>query len=405
MAAPEYDIFILAQARWDNPYSSVAYCLAKEFSKNNRVFYIDHPHSIKDVIKHYNDGVKIKSRLTAILFGKNSFRKVEGLPENFTLVIPKITLPINWLNDNWLYQFLSKLNDRIVISTFKKTVKKYEVKKFIFINSFDPYFFRNFPLNYTPAVNIYQTIDDMTQEKYIARHGVRLEKEALAKADLSLATSKELTRLMSAYTDKVFCLPNAADFSLFEKSTQQILQKPKELEGKQQQIIGYIGVIGTRINYKLLMEVALYHTDKLLLMVGPKDGLLCKNSGLDSLPNVIFTGQKTIEQLPAYLQYINCAIIPFEYSLLTKSIYPLKINEYLSAGKPVVTTAFSIDIQDFAEVAYVSETNEDFLKNIDNAIREDCENKQQLRIATAQKNTWEARVSKFWDILAAEGFN
>ncbi|WP_419800594.1 glycosyltransferase [Mucilaginibacter sp.] len=404
MSVKEYDIFIIAQSRWDNPYSSVGYCLAKEFSKKNRVFYIDHPFSAKDIIKEFKQGNKVKSRLTSLLFGKKSFRKIEGSQDNFTLVIPKLTFPINWLNDSWMYQFLSGLNDKVVLAALKKTIKKYQVKEYIFINSFDPYFFRSFPKAIAPAISIYQTIDDMTQEKYIARHGVRLEKEALKKADLSLATSTELTRLMSAYTHKVFCLPNAADFSLFAKAFNEILQKPKELEGISQPVIGYIGVIGTRINYGLLKQVALCHTDKLLLMVGPKDSTLCQDFGLENLPNVVFTGQKKMEELPAYLQNINCAIIPFEYSVLTKSIYPLKINEYLSAGKPVVATAFSQDIRGFAEVAYIAETDEEFLQNIDLAIREDSEEKKQLRIKTAEKNTWEARVERFWNILAEQGF-
>lgn len=399
MRVKDYDIFILGQSRWDNPYSSLAFCLAKEFSKNNRVFYIDHPFSIKDLVKDYNKGKQVKSRLSALVFGQNSCRKVEGLPQNFNLLIPNITLPINWLKSGWLYNLLSKLNDRILSITFKKTIKKYQVKKYIFINSFDPYFFRSFPKAIAPTINIYQSVDDISQESYIARHGIRLEREALMKADISFTTSKELTRLMRQYTNKVYCLPNAADFSLFQTAVNQQLEKPKELIGITQKVICYTGVIGTRINFELLQKVALSNPDKLLLMVGPRDANAGRNITLDTLPNVIFTGQKNITELPAYLQYTDCAIIPFAYSVLTKSIYPLKINEYLTAGKPVVTTAFSEDIIDFKDVAYVSETDEDFLQNIEKAIREDGTEKQQLRISTAQKNTWEARVEQFWKYL------
>ncbi|RYE31337.1 MAG: glycosyltransferase family 1 protein [Sphingobacteriaceae bacterium] len=399
MQTQDYDIFILAQSRWDNSYSSVAYCLAKEFSKHNRVFYIDHPHSVKDIIKQYRNGNKIKSRLPALLFGQKKYQKIAGLPDSFTVVVPKVTLSINWLNDGWLYSFLSKLNDKIVLSALAKTIKDYHVKKYIFINSFDPYYFRSFPSSIKPAINIYQTIDDITQEKYIARHGTRLEKEALVKADINFATSKELTKLMAKFTDKVYCLPNAADFTLFQQAANSPLTKPKELEGITQKVICYTGAIGSRIDFELLKKIASYHHDKLLLLVGPIDDKLYKSCGLEHFPNVRFAGQKKITALPAYLQYAHCTIIPFKYSVLTKSIYPLKINEYLTAGKPVVTTAFSEDIIDFKDVVYLSETEEDFVHNIQKAIDEDSAEKKTARFTKAKNNSWEARVNQFWNYL------
>lgn len=34
---------MLALARWDGPYSSTAFSLAKELAKSNRLFFIDNP--------------------------------------------------------------------------------------------------------------------------------------------------------------------------------------------------------------------------------------------------------------------------------------------------------------------------------------------------------------------------
>jgi glycosyltransferase involved in cell wall biosynthesis len=96
---------------------------------------------------------------------------------------------------------------------------------------------------------------------------------------------------------------------------------------------------------------------------------------------------------------MDCTIIPFKYTTLTKSIYPLKINEYLAAGKAVIASNFSEDISGFKDVIYLSEKDEDFLENIDRAINENSGIKIQERIAKAQENTWEARVKSFWEIL------
>jgi len=393
------DIIILSLARWDSPYSSMSFSLAKEFSKNNRVFFIDHPFSIKDFMNPYSNSHSVKMRSEALLFGKKKYQKLKDTSGSFTIVTPRLTLPVNWLRAGFLYDNLSAINERIVSSALKELIKDFNIQQYIFINSYDPFFLRNIPKDNKLKVSIYQTVDNISQEPYTARHGTRLEKEAVKQADITLATSKELVRLMSEYSDNVYLFPNAADFSLFNIAVNEVLKKPRELEGITQKVICYAGNIGTRINYELLKKIAVFHNDKVLLMVGPVTTRDYKKTGLDKLPNVIFTGAKDISELPAYLQYSHCAIIPFEYSLLTKSIYPLKINEYLTAGKPVVSTAFSEDIKDFSEVAFIANTEEEFLRMIDDAINEDPLETREKKINIAKCNTWEARVNRFWEII------
>lgn len=392
------DVVIISTSRWDNPYSSVGFSFAKEFAKNNRVFYIDHPFSLNELASQYNNKDVVKSRLSALLLGKSPYRKIDGLPDNLTIVTPQVTLPINWLKEGYLYNMLWKLNERVVLSILRKLIKDFNVQRYVLFNSFDPFYLTKIPADIKPLVKIYQTIDDITQETYIARHGVRLEQEAITNSDVSFGTSKELTKLISRYSSTVFCVPNAADFTLFQKAVTDELERPKELVGISKKVICYTGNIGSRINYGLLRKVALSHADKLLLMVGPVSNEDHKEFGLDQLPNVLMIGARDISQLPAYLQHSDCLLIPFEYSILTKSIYPLKINEYLTAGKPVVATAFSEDIQDFSDVAYIAKTEEEFLLKIEQSIQENSPAKIKERVAKAALNTWQARVNLFWDI-------
>lgn len=392
------DVVIISTSRWDNPYSSVGFSFAKEFAKNNRVFYIDHPFSLNELATQYSHNPNIKPRIPALLFGKSAYRKIDGLPDNLTIVTPKLTLPINWLNEGYLYNLLWELNERAAINALRKTIKDFDIKRYVFFNSFNPFYFKKIPADIKPLVKIYQTIDDITQETYIARHGVRLEHEAIVNADVSFGTSKELTKLIARYSSNVFCVPNAADFTLFQKAATEKLERPKELIGIDKKVICYTGNIGSRINYSLLRKVAVTNPDKLLLMVGPVSNNDHKEFGLDQLPNVLMVGAKDISELPSYLQHSDCLLIPFEYSTLTKSIYPLKINEYLTAGKPVVATAFSEDIQDFSDVAYIAKTEEEFLVKIEQALQENNPAKIKERIAKAANNTWQARVALFWDI-------
>ena len=393
------DIIIFSLSRWDAPYSSPSFSLAKEFARNNNVYYIDHPFSAKDFLFKYRTP-SVQSRKQALLWGKNIYTRPKNLPGRLTIVTPRITLPINFLPEGRLYDLLAKWNDRIVFSAIRKVIKDFNIGKFIFFNAFDPYFCIDFPPDIQPLKKVYQSMDDLTQVTYTARHGTRLEEKIIRTFDITLTTSQELRRLKLNFSDHVYFHPNAADFSNFRRALTGKFPRPAELvpaEGRK--IIGYTGNIETRIDYQLLKAIIEYHHDKFIVMVGPVTTPEHKTIGLTEYPNVIMTGSKKIEELPAYLQYFDCAIIPFKKITLTKSIYPLKINEYLAAGRPVVATDFSEDIQSFGNVIYIGSDTSRFVALIDRAIQENGPERIKERTDIANTNTWTARVEKFWQIL------
>ncbi|MBC8110908.1 MAG: glycosyltransferase [Verrucomicrobia bacterium] len=393
------DIIIFTLSRWDSPISSPSLALAKEFAKRNRVFYIDHPYSLKDFVK-LRKTPELQQRKDALLWGKNLYQKPVGLPENITIITPKITIPVNFLPKGVLYRSLSQWNDNLIFDLIRKIIADHDIKEYVFINFFDPYFIRKFPDDIVPLRKVYQSMDDISQVSYSNRHGTRLEEEIVRTYDFTLTTSQELTRLKSAFSPNVHFHPNAVDIEIFRKASSITLEKPKELQGIDKKIIGYTGSIEYRTDFELLKKIADFHQDKILFFVGPIGTDEHIKTGLDKMPNVIFAGPRKITELPAFLQYFDCVIIPFRLTTLTKSIYPLKINEYLAAGKPVIATHFSEDIYSFKEVAYIAENHEEFLGLIDRAIAENNDERRSLRLQTATQNTWEARVEVFWKIIS-----
>jgi teichuronic acid biosynthesis glycosyltransferase TuaH len=392
------DIICLTLSRWDDEISSPSLSLAKEFAKNNRVFYIDHPFSWKDYFT-YRRSDAIQSRKEALLQGKNIYLHPPSLPENITVVNSRLTLPINFLPPGKIYQRLSRYNDKIVLNTIRQVIHDFKLKDFIYINFFDPYFVRKLPPDINPLKTVYQCMDDISQVEYSNRHGKKLEAEIVKNFDYTLCTSNELTRLMKANSGNAFFHPNAADIDNFKRAFSEDLPIPDELKKYDQKIIGYTGSIEYRTDFELLKKIALQHKDKILFLIGPIRSNEPKEIGLEELPNVVFAGPRKITELPAYLKYFDCAIIPFRKTILTKSIYPLKINEYLSAGKPVIATHFSEDIYTFRDVAYIAEDHDEFLQLIDKAINENSFEKIRQRMAVAETNTWTARVEQFWEII------
>jgi glycosyltransferase involved in cell wall biosynthesis len=376
------DIVCFSLSRWDAPISSPAVSLAKEFSKTNRVFYIEHPYSWKDLINERK------------IPGKAPYRD-----DSVIVITPPLVWPINFLPEGAVYNRLSAINNSIVLKTMRVLLNEMDIKRFLFINFFDPFFLRKLPKDIKPIKFIYQCMDDMSQVDYTRRHGVRLEEEIIRNADITLCTSRELTRMKSAVAPNVYFHPNAADVELFKSAFGKTLPRPLDIEFGEKKIIGFMGSIEYRTDFELLRKMAVFHHDKILYLLGPVAGEEHIKAGLTELPNVIFAGSRSIEELPEYLQHFDCCIIPYKINTLTRSIYPLKINEYLAAGKPVVCTNFSEDINSFKEVAYIADTHDEFIAAIDKAINEDNQNKKYQRLDVASSNSWQNRVEGFWKIV------
>jgi len=395
------DIVFFTLFRTDNPYSSISLSMAKELAKTCRVFYVNHPYSLKDLVTGLLRGDKmLRSRLAWLLTWRVRYERLETIPKNFTAVQPLLTLPINWLPKGRVYDFFQKINNGVVLRSIRKTLKDHDVRNYVYINCYDPFFVGFLPKEMRAALSIYHCIDDISQNPYTAKHGTDLENEAVRNADVTLATSIKLKKLKQPFSDRVVAFFNAADIAVFQKAISEKYPRPAELEGRTGKVIGFIGNLDElRIDYVLLKKIALAHSDKTLLLVGPVNSEEPRAIGLDKLPNVVFAGSRRLEDLPPLLQHTDVALIPFLCNTLTESIYPLKINEYLAAGKPVVSTSFSDDIRSFADCIYLAENHESFLQLIDRAIFEDNPDLIRSRVETANSNTWEARIRQFWEIV------
>lgn len=226
-----------------------------------------------------------------------------------------------------------------------------------------------------------------------------MENECVQHYDMAMATSKQLCRnIGSRNNTTVNYFPNGGDIQLFRTAFEKELPRPDELKEIKTPIIGYTGAVCQRVDYELLVKIAHENTDKTIVLVGPRQDKQYTTVNLDVIPNIVFTGTKKIDQLPAYLSCFDCAIIPFVKNNFTGGIYPLKINEYLGAGRAVVTTHFSEDIATFKDDVYLAENHEEFLQMINKAIWNNCLEKRQERLKAAEGNSWEHRAELFWQL-------
>ncbi|MDZ7847230.1 MAG: glycosyltransferase [Owenweeksia sp.] len=179
------------------------------------------------------------------------------------------------------------------------------------------------------------------------------------------------------------------------------LPMPANMSALPKPIICYVGNIERRMDFSLLVEVAKHNPEMTFMMVGPVNEDNPELNAAKKIPNIRFTGPQPFDQIPAYLKYSDCSIIPFKINDLTQCIYPLKINEYLAAGKAVVSTPFSPDILSFSDVIEIAKDPADFSESIKKSLSKNDTTEVRKRVERASGNDWQSRATEFLETIDA----
>ena len=210
-----------------------------------------------------------------------------------------------------------------------------------------------------------------------------IELEMLTKAASVVTTSQWLYDVAAKHNHNVSLIRNAAEYDFFATPPASIFRDPKG-----RRVLGYYGVIAEWMDVDLLAEVARSFSDCLLLIVGADE--VGARQRLADLGNVLFTGEVKYAELPYYLYGMDVCLLPFRVTPLTLATNPVKVYEYLSAGKPVVAVGLP-ELAQFEGLVALAESQEEFIARLREAQVEGDEHTADRR-AFAARNTWRDRV-------------
>ncbi|MBU5483650.1 glycosyltransferase [Clostridium sp. MSJ-11] len=237
---------------------------------------------------------------------------------------------------------------------------------------------------------VYDVVDDASHE--FAIWGAYID-EMVRRANVIFTSAENLYDKFSKRHAKVNLVNNGVDLENFSLAKNK---KPLDLPTNRK-IVGYVGAVASWIDWALINHIvknSMYN----FVFVGPL-------YNLSSVPlirsNVYFLGMKNYEELPYYINNFDCCIIPFSINEMTNSCNPIKLYEYMSLGKPVVTTAMK-EVQNFSNLCYVSNTMEQFKENIVTAVKEKDHKLENLRKNMAENNSWQKRTEQIIEILKKE---
>lgn len=388
------DIIIVGQQPWDTEIGSNCKNIALEFSKHNRVLYVNAPLDRRTVLKRASEP-QIKKRLSSL---KDQDQRLEQVQSNLWVYHPDVILEsINWIKLGPLFDILNKYNNRQFGNSIKRAIDMLKFKDFFLFNDND--IFRCFYLKelLNPTASIYYSRDNMIATDYWRFHGLRLEPKLIAKSDICVANSAYLAAQCKIYNPNSWDIGQGCEVDIYLEENGDT---PKDIAGIRTPIIGYVGALTTmRLDIEILNYIASTRPDWNVVLVGPEDDAF-KVSKLHKMENVHFLGPKDPMELPAYIHAFSVCINPQVVNDLTIGNYPRKIDEYLASGKPVVATrtgAMTI----FEDHTYLADTKQDYVTLIEQALTDDNQERAADRKAFASSHTWERSVGEIYRYIAS----
>ncbi|MFX0201437.1 MAG: glycosyltransferase [Candidatus Hodarchaeota archaeon] len=285
---------------------------------------------------------------------------------------------------------MNKLNQYILYLFIKIFVRPRE-SPILWIN--DPYKYLMIKL-LKPRVSIYDCPDEMLFSGNGKRKRVygQLKKEILEQSTISFYTSKVLLEEGKMHAKNCFYVPNGVDIGSFLREK---CRTPKGLAKLQGTILGVVGTFDERIDIELMSFVLENIRDATFVFVGPI-GINMRD--LENHPRVFLAGKRRYEEIPAFIEAFDVALIPYRLNEVTRAVYPVKLHEYLILGKPVVATSLP-ELEQFSDMIWVARTKEEFLHHIRAALNESDEGIRNKRIDIAKANSWDERINQITEIL------
>lgn len=225
------------------------------------------------------------------------------------------------------------------------------------------------------------------------------ETELLRQVDQVIVHSEALFEKKGSLNPHTALVPNGVDYADFA-APQPV---PDDLRGVPAPRIGYAGVIKKQLDLALLSRLAKQRPQASFVLVGPILNVSGKEhhiEALKALPNVHFLGNKPIEQLPAYMQHFDVCLMCYEVNDYTNYIYPLKLNEYLATGRPVVSSPIHA-ISRLGHVVRIANDNAQWNASIDEALGADALDPERVRVrrAHAREHDWNRLVDRIAELF------
>jgi glycosyltransferase involved in cell wall biosynthesis len=250
-------------------------------------------------------------------------------------------------------------------------------------------------------VIVYDLLDDLSiydedetglpeERRVRAHHPIVMQR-----AHSVIVSNEVLAETHRAERSDLIHVPNGVNAELFAT----LVAPPADLLRDARPIVGYHGMISHWFDFDLLTEVAAERPDFRFVLVGPHDPRVADRvERLSRISNVELLGERPSSTMPSYVQAFDVGTVWFQVNDLTRAVTPLKVYEYLAAGKAVVSTPLPA-----CEAEPTVRTAPDargFAAALDECLRDPDVDR---RVAAGRQNDWRVVIAPLLADLEAKG--
>jgi glycosyltransferase involved in cell wall biosynthesis len=374
----DQDIVCIGSADWQTELPINQHHLMGRFAEHNKVLFVESLGLRRPQIAG-RDLRRIWRRLRT---GLRGVRQIDGVN-----VLSPLVVPFHG------HEALRRLNGWLLRTQVKRAARKLGMKAPILWGYVPQAEALIEPL--APALVVYHCVDDVAAQKGVDAEGYRAAEERFAaRADLVLASAPALAERMRTLSDHVLYVPNVADTDLFATALAGIAPDPGMEALPRPRLVFQGAIVATKLDLDLLAEIAALRPGWSIALVGPTGAgdPGTDLAALEAAPNIHLLGHRRQAELPAVLAAADIGLIPYAINDLTRSVFPMKVYEYLAAGLPVVSTPLPalLGVED-VEVAASAEAA---VAVIERELAADDDTARRARSQRSLGHSWEARIAE-----------
>lgn len=259
-----------------------------------------------------------------------------------------------------------------------------------------------------PSKIIYDIVDFYTSPNPRINKILYYQKKyLLKKASLVVAISQSLIKNYKKIFSKAFIYLVPQGFNLIKKNLvfHPKINKLQKLSHK----VGFIGGINNRLNYQLLFDLISKTPKYNYIFIGPlgSDNNVSPKP-INSLAKKLFSFKNVYHidlvpksQISEFINIFDIAIIPYDirdkFNLLC---YPMKIFEYFSLEKPVVSTSIK-ELEQFPDLIKIGNTSSEWQKHLGYFFSHPLTFSQKNKAKKlAQKNSWKNKINQILKLIS-----
>ncbi len=248
---------------------------------------------------------------------------------------------------------------------------------------------------------IYDITDDwitLTQSDTLTRLIIAQDRELCRIADAVIVCSQKLFELKRQLAQNLHLIPNGVDADHYRGVLDDTGPLPEETAAWPHPVYGYTGTIHPdRVDVGLVERLAKRLTAGCFALVGPDFLPEADKERLLATGKVFFTGPVPYARLPQFMRAFDVCMTPHRVTPFTESLNPIKLWEYLAAGKPIVATDIA-GFRDFTPLVRIAANEEAFLEALLSAPQEVPELAEKRR-QEARLHSWDARVDQILEVV------